>query len=156
MHKHTRLPRNPIKAPMLAEFVWDWFVDIRTSVTARIHPRLVLHKAFASASALLAEMRKSGVYVELPLLDKHWLRRWKWRYGVSLRKTNMRYTCSHTKLLARLRAMWKVNFRARALFKAIYKKELVIWDSTRSRYISTSKDTSAQRPCTSRDVPRCR
>jgi len=124
--RRSAMQGRPIKSPMLSEFMWDWFVDIRTSVAARIHPRLVLAKARSVASAMLAEMRKTNQFVELPVIDKHWLARWKRRYGVCLRKPNRRYKCSKAKLMMRLKAMWLVNFRVRALSLECLKRDLTI------------------------------
>ncbi len=106
---------RPLCAPMLSEFLWGWFLDIRSAVSARLHPRLVLVKARGIASAMLAEMRRTNTFIKLPILDKHWLQRWKRRYGITLRKPNKRYKCSRPKLLFRLRSMWISNIRVRAL-----------------------------------------
>ena len=124
--RRAGLQGRPMKAPMLGEFLWDWFVDIKTAVCARIHPRLMLYKARSVASAMLRKMRKTNQFVELPVLDKHWLRRWKQRYHVSLRKPNRRYKCSRAKLLTRLRAMWIFNFRVRALSLACLSRDMTI------------------------------
>ena len=122
---------RPLKMPMLNEFVWDWFVDIKASVAARIHPRLVLLKAKSTASALIKDMNKNGLvkkgkFLDVPVLDSHLLFRWKKRYGVSLQKPNRRYKCSRVKLLSRLRAMWVFNVRVRALAVACLGHDLPI------------------------------
>ena len=120
-----------MKMPMLNECVWDWFVDIKASVASRIHPRLVLAKAQATASALIKEMRSNGLIqagkvLDVPVLDSNWLYRWKLKYGVSLLKPNRRYKCSRVKLLSRLRAMWVFNVRVRALALACLGHDLPI------------------------------
>lgn len=116
---------RPVKAMCLREGIWDWFVSIRSAVATRIPPKLVLVKAQALASELIKEMERTGVWIDLPKLDKHWLRRWKQHYGVSLRKPNRRYKCSKAVLLARLRAMWVTTVRIRALAKYTLKRDLI-------------------------------
>ena len=58
-------------------------------------------------------MHRSGHYVELPMIDKQWLRRWKRDYGVSYRRPNQRYKCSRRVLGDRLRTMWLNCIRVR-------------------------------------------
>ena len=116
---------RPVKAMCLREAVWDWFVSVRSAVATRIPPKLVLSKAQALATDLVKEMSRTGIWIDLPKLDKHWLRRWKVQYGVSLRKPNRRYKCSKAVLLARLRAMWVTVVRIRALAKYTLKRDLI-------------------------------
>lgn len=141
-----------MKMPMLNEYVWDWFVDIKASVASRIHPRLVLSKARATASALIKDMHKKGLVkagkvLDVPVLDSNWLHRWKLKYGVSLLKPNRRYKCSRVKLLSRLRAMWVFNVRVRALALACLGHDLPIMGCDQK---PLRRVRSVARPCTSR------
>ena len=111
------LQGRPVMAPMLREGLFDWFCSIRASVLTRIPPKLVLLQAKAIASAMLHEMRRTGMFVSLPVLDKHWLQRWKHSCGVSLRKPTKRYKVKRSVMRGRLRAMWVTNVRVRALAK---------------------------------------
>ena len=104
-------------APMLREALFDWFCSIRASVLTRIPPKLVLLQAKAIATAMLHEMRRTGMFVSIPVLDKFWLRRWKHSCGVSLRKPTKRYKVKRTVMRGRLRSMWLTNVRVRALAK---------------------------------------
>jgi len=105
----------PAKCPILRELLWDWFVDIRASVASRVSPRLMLAKARQLADQVLQEQKKSDAYEPLPVLDKHWLLRFKREKGIVFRRSNMRFKCSKTVLLARLRAMWRNTIAVRRL-----------------------------------------
>ena len=109
------LAGRPMKAPMLREALWEWFVSVRGVVAARIPAKVVLLKAKQIGTELVKHMQKSGVFIDLPVLDKHWLYRWKRDFRVSLRKPNTKYKCSRSVLRGRLRAMWLTNVRIRAL-----------------------------------------
>lgn len=106
----------PFKCAVIREALFDWFVDIRTSVATNITPRLVLMKAKELGEIALAQMRKSGEYTPLLVLDRGWLLRWKRDYGVTLRKPTQRYKCSKAVLLERLCAMWLNVIRIRRFF----------------------------------------
>ena len=114
-------------APMLREALFDWFCSVRASVAARIPPKLVLMKAKGLATEMLREMRRTGEFLTLPLLDKRWLHRWKKEYGVSLRKPTKRYKVKRTVLRERLRCMWTTNVRIRALAQSCLQLELPIY-----------------------------
>ncbi len=55
------------------------------------------------------------------------MQRWKWEYGISLRKPTVKYKCSKSKLLGRLRAMWLTTVRLRALAEALLGHDLICW-----------------------------
>ena len=101
------------KCPIVREYLWDWFVDIRRSIAGRMSPLYVLKKAQEISSEVLREMHRSGQYVEMPMIDKSWLRRWRRDYGVSFRRPNQRYKCSRRVLGDRLRTMWLNCIRVR-------------------------------------------
>ena len=70
------LQGRPAKALMLREALFDWLVSIWglcVCVCARIHPKVVLMKGKALASELLGEMRRTGDYIDLPVIDYQWL-----------------------------------------------------------------------------------
>ena len=105
----------PYKCPVIREFLWDWFVDIRRSLATTISPRFVILKAKEIATKVLREMRRLNEFTEMPVIDKHWLRRWKRDKKVVFRKPNMRFKCSRPVLESRLRAMWLNTIRVRRL-----------------------------------------
>lgn len=45
-------------------------------------------KARAMCEELLIEMKRTGKFIALPIIDKHWFRRWKVEYQVCCRKPN--------------------------------------------------------------------
>ena len=105
----------PAKCPVLRERLWDWFVDIRASVASRVSPRLMLAKARQLAEQVLQEQKKTHAYEPMPVLDKHWLLRFKRDKGIVFRRPNMRFKCSKSVLLGRLRAVWRNTIAARRL-----------------------------------------
>ena len=106
---------RPQKCSLVGEFLWDWFVDIRASVSAKVSPRFVLMKARQIAAEILKASVKTGQYTPMPLLDKHWLYRWRRNKGISFRRPNRRYKASKKTLMVRLRAMWLNVVRVRRL-----------------------------------------
>ena len=110
---------SPYKCPVVREFLFDWFVDIRASVASNLTPRFVLMKAREMGGHALQHMRKTGVYSPLPSFDREWLRRWKRDYGVVFRRPNMRFKCTKAVLIERLRAMWLNVVKVRRLLWCI-------------------------------------
>ena len=78
--------------------LWDWFVDMRSSFATAVSPRFVLAKAKHVAKECLEEMEATIIFVQMPVLDSAWLRRWKARYDVVWRKPNAKYKISFGKL----------------------------------------------------------
>ena len=109
------LQGSPFKCPVVREFLYDWFVDIRASVASNITPRFLLMKARELGAHALQHMRETGVYSPLPSFDREWLRRWKRDYSVVFRKPNMRFKCTKAVLTERLRAMWLNVIKVRRL-----------------------------------------
>jgi len=105
----------PYKCPLIREYLYDWFVDIRRSVAGRISPKFVLLKARNLADLILQAQRATGHYTPMPKLDKHWLLRWKRDKGIVFRKPNQRIKASRQKMMTRLVAMWLNVFRVRYL-----------------------------------------
>jgi hypothetical protein len=114
----------PFKCPLIREYLWDWFVDVRRSVACHISPKFVLMKARSIAEEILAAQRKTGSYGPLPKLDKNWLLRWKRDKGVVFRKPNCRYKTSKKVMTARLRAMWVNTIKVRQLAQRLLGKDL--------------------------------
>ena len=85
------------------------------SQLAYVPAKVVLLKAKQVGTEIVKQMQTSGCFIDLPVLDKNWLYRWKTDFRVSLRKPNTKYKCSRSMLRARLRAMWLTNVRIRAL-----------------------------------------
>ena len=109
---------------MLREELWDWFVDIRRSLATTISPRFVLFKAKSIADHIMKASRATGCFVEMPIIDKHWLLRWKRDKGVVFRRPNARSKCSKAVMTERLNAMWLNSIRIRRLAQRLLGKDL--------------------------------
>jgi hypothetical protein len=105
----------PVKAPLIREALWDFFVDLRRSVASVASPKFLLMKAREIAEVVLKAQRETGHYVPMPVINRGWLHRWKRDKGVVYRRPNARYKCSKATMSARLRAMWVNNFKIRRL-----------------------------------------
>ena len=105
----------PVKAPLIREALWDFFVDLRRSVASVVSPKFLLMKAREIADVVLKAQRETGHYVPMPILNRGWLHRWKRDKGVVCRRPNARYKCSKAVMSVRLRAMWVNNFKIRRL-----------------------------------------
>ena len=112
MRQRGRQGRPP-KCALVGEYLWDWFCDIRASVSAKVSPRFVLMKAKQIADQILKEQVRSGCFVPLPVIDKSWLYRWRRDKGVVFRRPNRRYKTSKAVLIRRLRSMWLNVIRIR-------------------------------------------
>ena len=106
---------RPHKCPLIGEYLWDWFVDIRASVSAKVSPKFVLMKAKSIASDILKAQVSTGCYTPLPQLDKKWLWSWRRSRGIVFRYPNRRFKASKAKLVSRLRVMWMNVIRIRRL-----------------------------------------
>ena len=70
------------RAGFLRDALWDWFVDIRSAVKCRLPAKIVLGQAQRMADQISRDMARTGEFVLMPKLDRHWLRRWQRDYGV--------------------------------------------------------------------------
>jgi hypothetical protein len=90
-------------------------VDIRQSLATSVSPKLVLTKARELAAQVVAAQRDNGLDMDIPVIDKHWLLRWKRDKGVVFRTPNLRFKTSRATLILRLRAMWVNVIKVRHL-----------------------------------------
>ena len=115
MMRVSRHQGAPYKCPLIRESLWNWFVGIRRSVCERLSPKMVLMKARSLADEIMAMSRATGNYIPMPILDKHWLLRWRRDKGIVFRKPNQRFKTSRQTMIVRLRAMWLNKIRVRHL-----------------------------------------
>ena len=91
--------------------LWDWFVDIRSSVAASISPKFVLAMAKEIAASCLETMKKQRCFMPMPVIDANWLWRFKKEYRIVWRKPNAKYKIAFDKLKERCCATWLNIFR---------------------------------------------
>ena len=125
MRSHKRQGR-PIKCADIDAMLWDWFVTMRSSFATTVSPKYVLHKARHFANMVLQDMKKTGVYVQLPKLDSCWLCRWKKRHGVVWRKPNCKYKVGWETLKVRCAATWQNIQRVQQLGLRVLGRELPV------------------------------
>ena len=112
------------KCPWLDENLWQWFVDIRSSVKTTMSPRYLLSRAKMMADGVVAAMNAKGEYIEVPTIDMRYCRRWRENHGVVLLQPNRRYKVSWSVMVERLCAMWMNNFRVRFAAEHFLGKDL--------------------------------
>ena len=103
------------KCPAIAQALWQWFVNIRSSVETVMSPKYLLRSAKYIADQVVAAMTDEGEYIEVPLIDMRWFRRWRQDHGVVLMQPNRRYKVPWPLMVERLCYMWMNNFSVRYL-----------------------------------------
>ena len=123
LHKKRRgKPGRCRMAEYVEDEVFDFFINTVLNVKGRVPSALLLAEAECIAQDYLADWRRRVDLGELepecepvmPKFDKHWIKRWRQRYGITWRTVNLRMKCSKGKLYARLQVFWcnvlKVRF----------------------------------------------
>jgi len=90
----------------LREALFQWFVDIRYSLKARLPQKTVLAQSRVLAQVAAAEAIKRDLVPKLPKLTRHWIMGWKNEYNVSLRKPTKKYHKSRSAIKRRLKIFW--------------------------------------------------
>jgi hypothetical protein len=105
---------RPRKASAVAELLFQWFVDIRGSLKARLPQAVVIAKAKSLNAEYALEAAKAGVTtLNLAAINSSWVYRWRLQYGICFKKPNRRYTMSRSGILLRLQIFWRNLFAVR-------------------------------------------
>ena len=115
-----------MKAAAIKEELFEWFVSVKASLAGRLPPQILMVKARAMCEELLIEMKRTGKFIALPIIDKHWFRRWKVEYQVCCRKPNNKYKVSLNVLRGRLRSMWLTTTKLRALARCLFNRDMTV------------------------------
>ena len=118
------LQGRPFKSPEIRDLLWEWFVDMRASVAGIISPKMMMMKAKEFCERVLQKQRQSGCFAALPIINRHWLLRFKRDFGIVLRKPNARFKCSRVVLKHRLKCCQLNVFRVRRLAERLLGKDL--------------------------------
>jgi hypothetical protein len=124
--RKRHLQGRPFKAAFVREELFDWFVSLKAAICGRLSPKVVRVKASSIIRDAVAEMRRTGKFMAVPVISKGWLSRWKKEYGICLRKPNRKFKVTLPKLKGRLRAMWLTTFRLRALALCVLGHDLTM------------------------------
>ena len=87
-------------------------------------PKYLLQQANCIADKVVAAMTERGLYIEMPLIDMRWCRRWRRDHGVVLLQPNRRYKVAWPLMVTRLLFMWMNNFRVRYMAQKFLGKDL--------------------------------
>ncbi len=122
--RRTRNTPAQLKMPALGFELLQWFVDEIVALECRADARLLLDRARQLREMLL----HAGVDAsELPVVDKHWLFRWRRRYNISYRAITARFKVSFAKALHRVGVMLGNIFRLRKLWSLCHGDTPMRW-----------------------------
>ena len=116
------------KAPIIMEELWAWFVDRLHSCPGRVETQLLVDQAGVISQDLYDEWvnrvtkghADSSQPLDLPVIGREFVRRWRRLYGVSYRTVNLRYKLSATKRCFRMRVFWSNILRVRLLHECLF------------------------------------
>ena len=102
--------------------LFAWFVDTLQNVKGRIMSSLLIQQAEKIKSdytvymnTLVSRGAMEQCDVKIPQINKHWLLKWRLEFKLSWRTVNLRFKCSHKKLMRRLEIFWVNIFHIRWL-----------------------------------------
>ena len=93
---------------------YQWFVDEVGSLSARADARLIMEKA-RSIRQYLKDL--GWPETDLPIIDKHWIGRWRREFGVVYRAVTTRFKVSFDAACRRVQNMLCNIFRLQALWE---------------------------------------
>ncbi len=99
----------------MKELLLSRFCLIRRSVRSRIPPKLMLAKASMLMGEYIEEHTTWELRADAAVVDYCWLSRWKFQYGVSLRRRNRRFSVPRDIRRERMHLFWTNLFRVRRL-----------------------------------------
>ena len=124
--KNIRAPgggRKPV-VPEISKALFSWFVDIRVQLKGRISMKLFNAKCEELFEAYKKKKKEEGQELSSDELNmkfsKSWIRAWKKKYRVSLRKPNKRYALSKEVRRRRILQFLKNIYRVRWFFNQKY------------------------------------
>ena len=114
------------KMPEIGFELLQWFVDEVESLKSRADSALLLRHAQKIRDRLKDQHFEDD---KLPRIDKHWLRRWRLEYGITMRSTTVRFKVSFRTAMERIRVMLSNIFRLRRLWELSFGNEVPTWVS---------------------------
>ena len=106
---------RPHDCPELRDALFQWFIDIRSSLAGRLWPRQVLTQARCLCDDVKASCIKRGLPIpKFPdLTHLSWITGWKRQFGVSFKHPDRRYKVNAAKVRSRCKTTWLNTFRVR-------------------------------------------
>ena len=118
---HGRQGDHSVKAPILREELFRWFVSMRGLVKGRLPLHVLRTKALSLRMWCIVSALQAGLRPCVPkILGTNWLWRFRLEYRISLRSPNKRWKVPRAVLLQRLRIMWLNIIRIRCLCLLIH------------------------------------
>ena len=116
------LQGRPTKMPELRHLLFQWFVDVRSSVKSRLRNRVALTTARGMIKDIQGAALREGRLLPVPPNIDHplWLRRWQMEFGISLKHPTRRFKISRGKCKRRTRNAIVNSHIARQAFVLLY------------------------------------
>ena len=116
------LQGRPKMMPSLGLLLYQWFVDIRSSVKGRLKRRIVLAEARSIRRTIVEATVKQGLAPPpQPNIDHtQWLKSWQRNYGISIKHPTRKFKVSHGKCKRRCRNVTLNMCVARLAFALLY------------------------------------
>ena len=101
------------RAPEVRDALFQWFIDVRTSLKARLPKSLFVLKAKEYYKDWLQQYPGTPEEEKLRFSNQ-WIKGWEHEYGISLRKPNKRYSISKENCIVRvqdyLKNIWSLRY----------------------------------------------
>ncbi len=116
------LQGRPVCMPELGHLLFQWFVDIRSSVKSRLRKRVV----FAAARGIVNDLKAAAVQQGQPpprapkFEHPCWIRKWQNDYGISIKHPTRRFKISRGKCMRRTRNAMVNSHVARQAFVLLF------------------------------------
>ena len=114
------------KAPEVRRALFEWFVDVRGCLKARLPIRLFRSKAQSLHVEWLRDQDEETRAKDDLKFTRCWIKGWCKEYNVSLLKPNKRYQISQWERILRVTELLKNVIRVRYYFNYYFKKEPTI------------------------------
>lgn len=126
--KHFRVAGAgpPVRAVEVRQGLFDFFLDVRTSLKGRLPRRILTAKAKELYDTYCDEKRKIGEQPDVLKFNKTWLRDWCKSYNISLKAPNKRFSISGEQRKIRILDLLQNVWTARYFFIKHYDVDPVI------------------------------
>ena len=115
------------KMPAIGFELYQWFTDEIRNLKSRADSRLCINKAEELVQRLIDE--EEYPKEDMPVISKHWFRKWRLEFGVAARSITTRFKVSMAKVCARVSTMLGNIFRLRCLWELCHPGVEMQWFS---------------------------
>ena len=107
--------------------LFEYFIDIRCSLSGRLPARIFMDKAAEYQAAYIEDCIANNLPYTTVTFNQKWFKGWCKEFGISIRKPNKKYTISKETMKRRVVQFLKDVWTVRHFFNVKYNKEPVIF-----------------------------